>query len=167
MIIFIAAVVGIAAGIFMPYNLTSSTLPYVAIALLAAIDSVFGGISANLKRKFNMNIFMMGFFSNAILAVLLTYIGDLLGINFSFAAVIVFGTRIFSNLATIRYLLVDRFAHKKENARRRYRNQHPILAIEGKYDDFDDFDDLDDLDNLDNLDDLDDLNKDAESENKE
>lgn len=133
MIIIIAIIVGIGAGLLIPYDLTASTLPYVAMALLAGLDSVFGGIAANIKRTFNMNIFMSGFFSNAILAALLTYVGDLLGINISFAAVIVFGTRIFSNLATIRHLMIDRIVQKKQRSRRNYEEDPPMLAIEGGY----------------------------------
>lgn len=131
MIIIIAMIAGIAFGLLIPYDLTSSTLPYVAMALLAGLDSVFGGIAANIKRSFNMNIFMSGFFSNAILAALLTYVGDLLGINISFAAVIVFGTRIFNNLASIRHLMIDRLVQKKQYSKQNYEDEPPMLAIEG------------------------------------
>lgn len=138
MIIIIAVLAGICGGLMIPYDLTSSTLPYVAIALLAALDSVFGGITANIKRTFNINIFITGFFSNAILAALLTYVGDLLGINISFAAVIVFGTRIFGNLAEIRHLMIDRIVHRKQYAKyRKSKKEPPMLALSGSCENYD------------------------------
>ena len=66
----IAGVLGVIMGLLVPYNLSSSTLPYVAVALVAALDSVFGALLANLNKKFNLNVFMVGLVSNAILAVL-------------------------------------------------------------------------------------------------
>ncbi len=126
--IFVAAVVlGILLGILIPYNLTSSTLPYVAVAIVAALDSVFGGLVANLNKKFNMNIFLTGLVSNAILAVAITFMGNMLGISLNFAAIVVFGVRIFNNMASIRRITTDIYFERKarENERRRR------LAISG------------------------------------
>ena len=119
MIFIIAVILGVMLGIIVPYNLTSSTLPYVAVAIIAALDSVFGGLAANFNKKFNMNVFMTGLISNAILAVLLTYMGDLLGINLFFAAIVVFGVRMFNNMAAMRRLTLDIYFEKKarENER--------------------------------------------------
>lgn len=119
MIFVIAVILGVALGIVVPYNLTSSTLPYVAVAIIAALDSVFGGLTANLNKKFNMNVFMTGLVSNAILAVALTYMGDLLGINLFFAAIVVFGVRMFNNLSAMRRLTLDIYFEKRarENER--------------------------------------------------
>lgn len=119
MIFVIAVILGVALGIVVPYNLTSSTLPYVAVAIIAALDSVFGGLTANLNKKFNMNVFMTGLVSNAILAVALTYMGDLLGINLFFAAIVVFGVRMFNNLSALRRLTLDIYFEKRarENER--------------------------------------------------
>lgn len=123
MFFIVAVLTGILLGLLVPYNLSSVALPYMAVAIVAALDSVFGGIAANLNKKFNMNVFMMGLISNAVLAVLLTYIGDLLGINLLFAAIVVFGVRIFNNLASIRRLTLDiyfeRRAHDKDRDFRR------------------------------------------------
>lgn len=121
----IAVLLGILLGILVPYNLSSNTLPYVAVAIIAALDSVFGGLSANLNKRFDMNVFMMGLFSNAVLAVLLTYMGNLLGISLYFAVIVVFGVRIFNNLATIRRMTFDIYFAKRAAERRR----HLRLAI--------------------------------------
>lgn len=130
MILIVAVLLGIFLGLFMPYNLTSDTLPYVAIALIAALDSVFGGILSYLKKRFNIYIFISGFFTNAILAAILTFAGNKLGINLSFAAVVVFGTRIFTNASEIRRLIVDKIMVESER-RKRQEMRREFLAIEG------------------------------------
>ncbi len=119
MIFVIAGVLGILMGLLVPYNLSLATLPYVAVAIIAALDSVFGALLANLNKKFNLNVFMIGLVSNAILAVLLTYIGNLLGINLSFAVIIVFGVRIFNNMASIRRITFDIYFEKRARDKER------------------------------------------------
>ncbi len=118
MIFVIAVLTGILLGIFIPYNLSADTLPYVAVAIIAALDSVFGGVVANLNKKFNMNVFLMGLVSNAILAIFLTYIGNLLGISLNFAVIIVFGVRMFNNLTIIRRLAFDVYFEKRVKLKR-------------------------------------------------
>lgn len=113
MIFLIAGVLGVIAGLLIPYNLSSSNLPYVAVAIIAALDSVFGAWHANLNKKFNLNVFMIGLVSNAVLAVLLTYMGNLLGISLYFAAIIVFGVRMFNNMSSIRRKTFDIYFEKR------------------------------------------------------
>lgn len=130
MLFVIAVVLGIALGLVMPYNLTSDTLPYVAVAIIAALDSIFGGIVANYSKRFSINVFMTGLVSNAVLAVALTYVGNLLGINLSFAAIVVFGVRIFNNLANIRRETIDKYFLRMQDIK-----PEGILArIEGGFD---------------------------------
>ena len=117
----VAVLVGILLGLFIPYNLSSLTLPYVAVAILAALDSVFGGLLANLHKRFNINVFMIGLVSNAILAVFLTFIGNILGISLSFAVIIVFGVRMFNNMASIRRLTFDIYFEKRAKEKERER----------------------------------------------
>jgi len=105
-------VIGILIGTFMPFTIPVQYSNYVAVAILAALDSVFGGLSATLQKKFEMNVFLSGFFSNALLAALLAYIGDRLGIQLYLAAVFAFGSRLFLNFAIIRrYLLNKKIKH--------------------------------------------------------
>ena len=54
---------------------------YLAIAIIAALDSVFGGIASTLKKNFDLTIFVSGFFGNAILSILLTYLGQKLNVD--------------------------------------------------------------------------------------
>ena len=105
----LAVMLGILAGLFLPYNLSNDTLPYVAVALLAALDTIFGGIWSNCEKRFNVGMFMTGLISNTILAIIFTFMGDKLGIDLSLAVVVVFGVRIFTNLSNIRRYLYEKY----------------------------------------------------------
>ncbi len=118
MIFVVAVLTGILLGLLVPYNLSSSTLPYVAVAIIAALDSVFGGLAAYLNKRFNMSVFMIGLVSNAVLAVFLTFVGDVLGINLYFAAIVVFGVRMFNNMGTIRRMTIDVHFERRARAKR-------------------------------------------------
>lgn len=133
MLFVIAVMLGVLLGIIVPYNLTINTLPYVAVAIIAALDSVFGGIVANFSKRFSIYVFMMGLISNAILAVILTYVGNILGINLSFVVIVVFGVRLFNNLANIRRATIDRYFLRKINLR----TTADYIGIEGGFDDDD------------------------------
>ena len=97
-----AVLVGIAIGLLFPISLPAEYGKFMAVALLASLDSVFGGLRAGLEEKFDNTIFISGFFVNALLAVLLVFIGDRLGIDLYYVASLAFGLRIFQNLAIIR-----------------------------------------------------------------
>ena len=75
---------------------------YSAVAILAALDSVLGAVRAELEGNYNNRIFISGFVVNAIVAVLLTFVGDQLGLDLYLVALITFGLRIFQNVALIR-----------------------------------------------------------------
>ena len=107
-------VIGVIIGIEIPYTIPSQYSNYVAVAILASIDSVFGGIVATLSKKFDMKIFLSGFFGNSLLAAGLAYIGDRLGIQIHLAAIFAFGNRIFLNFAIMRGLLLNKYP-KKDN----------------------------------------------------
>ena len=107
-------VAGILIGLLVPYYIPSQYSNYVAVAILACLDSVFGGISASFQGKFNMKIFLSGFFGNALLAAILAYMGDKLGIPIYLAAVFAFGNRLFLNFAIIRRFLLNKY-FKKDN----------------------------------------------------
>ena len=76
---------------------------YLAIAIIAALDSVFGGIVATLKKYFNLTIFITGFFGNAILAILLTILGQKLNVDIYLADILVSVGRMYTNLDIIRF----------------------------------------------------------------
>lgn len=103
----IGAIIGINAPMI-PY--TYST--FLAIAVIAALDSVFGGITSVLKKNFDLTIFITGFFCNSILSIALTYLGQRLNIDIYLAALVVFVGRMFTNLTIIRRYYVDLWKKK-------------------------------------------------------
>ena len=121
MIFVVAVIAGVLIGIYMPVNISNAYSPIVAVALLAGLDSIFGGWVAHLKGKFNFKIFVTGFFGNALIAAGLVWLGRLLGVDLTIAAVVVFGSRLFNNFATLRrYGLEElgKYLKKRKMARR-------------------------------------------------
>lgn len=108
MIAFIGLVIGIIVGVFWSINIPTKFSPYMSVAIFACLDSIFGALRGTLKKEFRADIFISGFFGNALLSVMLVYLGDKLGIPVYLAAVIVFGGRIFNNFGIIRRLLIDK-----------------------------------------------------------
>ena len=104
----IGALIGIYAPII-PYTYSG----YFAIAIIAALDSVFGGINSLLKKNFDLKIFVTGFFGNAILSILLTILGQKLNVDIYLAAIVVFVGRMFNNLASIRRYYIDKWINRK------------------------------------------------------
>lgn len=100
--------VGILVGLNIPLVLPQAYAKYMSVAALAAMDSVFGGIRAAMEDHFDNDIFITGFFSNALLAAGLAFIGERLGIDLYLAAVVAFGVRLFQNLAIIRRHLLKK-----------------------------------------------------------
>ena len=114
MIAFIGLLVGILLGLLVDVNIPDAFSPYMSVAILACLDSVFGAMRASISKNFQADIFLSGFFGNAILAAGLAYLGDKLGIPIYIAAVIVFGGRIFNNFAVIRRLMIEKArSHKR------------------------------------------------------
>ena len=114
--IIIGCVLGAIVGINLPIiSYTYST--YLAIAIIAALDSVFGGITGVLKGEFDFKVFISGFFCNAILSMLLTYLGTKLNVDIYLAAIVVFVGRMFLNLTIIRKYYIDKWSKKFEEKR--------------------------------------------------
>lgn len=107
----LGALVGMGAPVI-PYTYTG----YLAIAIVAALDSVFGGITAVVNGKFDLKIFVSGFFGNAILSILLTYLGEKLNVDIYLAAIVVFVGRMFTNLSIIRRHYLEKWTSKKQNS---------------------------------------------------
>lgn len=105
--------IGIFIGFFLPINIPAAYSSYMSIAVLAALDSVFGGIRASLDKKFEAGVFISGFFGNAFLAAGLAYIGDRLDVPIYLAAIFVFGGRLFINFAAIRRHLLENLKFNK------------------------------------------------------
>ena len=98
----IGLALGIVFGVLCPLSIPLAYAKLFSVALLASLDSVFGGLRAAAEEKFDNTVFISGFFTNALLAALLVYVGDRLGIDLYYVALLAFGVRIFQNLAIIR-----------------------------------------------------------------
>lgn len=86
-----------------------------SLAVLAGLDSVFGGIRAGVERRFRGDVFLSGFIVNMVLAVLLVYMGQQIGVpDLYLAAVVTLGGRIFLNLSVIRRHWLERHPTRGE-----------------------------------------------------
>ncbi|WP_371826342.1 small basic family protein [Alicyclobacillus fastidiosus] len=112
-------VVGVALGLVTNVTVPVAFSSYLSIAILAALDTVLGGIRASLEKSFDGAVFLTGFFTNTLVAALLAYIGNQLGVDLYLAAVVAFGVRLFNNIAAIRrgvFLLLRQRKLNRENA---------------------------------------------------
>jgi small basic protein len=84
--------------------------PYLPIAVIAALDAVFGAIRASLEEVFDDKIFISSFASNVLIAAVIVFLGDQLGVGtqLSTGVVVVLAMRIFANAAAIRRNLFNR-----------------------------------------------------------
>ncbi len=131
--VFIAILIGCILGAILGLNapmISYTYSSYLAIAIIAALDSVFGGIASVIKKNFDLKIFISGFFGNAILAILLTILGQKLNVDIYLAAIVVFVWRMFMNLGTIRRYYVEKWsdmikekATKKEKASKKEKDK--------------------------------------------
>ena len=109
--IYISIIIGCILGAIIGINapvISYTYSSYLAIAIIAALDTVFGGITSVINKNFDLKIFLSGFFGNAILSIALTYLGERLNIDIYLAAVVVFVGRMFTNLAIIRRYYIDK-----------------------------------------------------------
>ena len=127
--IFIAILIGCVIGALLgmnapiiPYTLSK----YLAISIVAALDSVFGGISSVVKENFDLKIFVTGFFGNAILSILLTYLGEKLNVDIYLAAIVVFVGRMFVNLAIVRRYYVDKWTSRVKGLKQEKKEKNKL-----------------------------------------
>ncbi len=98
--------IGIVIGLVFSVSIPATLAHYTAIAILAAMASILGATRAVLEDQFDVRIFLSGLLSNMLLAGLLTYLGDRLGVQLNIAAIVAFGAGVFTNLAVIRRRLL-------------------------------------------------------------
>lgn len=104
MIALIGLLLGAAVGLLLEPTVPAGLQPYLPIAVVAALDALFGGLRALLDRTFDDKVFLVSFLSNVVVAALIVFLGDQLGVGtqLSTAVVVVLGIRIFANAAAIR-----------------------------------------------------------------
>ena len=104
MIGLLALVAGVVLGLILSPQVPDLFQPYLPIAVIAALDAVFGGLRARLDGIFDAKVFVVSFVFNVVVAALIVALGDQLGVGtqLSTAVVVVLGIRIFGNAAAIR-----------------------------------------------------------------
>ncbi|MEL4504353.1 small basic family protein [Luteococcus sp. H138] len=108
MIALLGLLVGVALGLWLEPSLPAALQPYLPIAIVASLDALFGGLRAYLDDVFSDRVFVVSFISNVLIAALIVWVGDLIGVGsqLSTAVVVVLGIRIFTNAAAIRRALI-------------------------------------------------------------
>ena len=114
---FLGLTLGIVLGSVFTFKIPIIFAKYLSVAVLASMDSVLGGFKGILEDKFDGAILLSGFFINALMAALLAYIGDKMGVDLYYAAIFAFGVRIFNNLAVIRRHLFAPFSKSKREVK--------------------------------------------------
>lgn len=99
---------------------------YTAIAILAGLDTILGGLRAVMQDKFDNIVFITGFFVNVFLAAGLLWLGEYFGLEtgvgegkisvMMIATVVIFSTRILNNLAVLRTLIIERLRERNRDA---------------------------------------------------
>jgi len=104
MIAVLGLVVGIVLGLVLRPDVPLFLEPYLPIAVVAALDAVFGGLRAYLDGIFDDKVFVVSFASNVVIAAGIVFMGDKLGVGgqLSTGVIVVLGIRIFANVAAIR-----------------------------------------------------------------
>jgi small basic protein len=104
MIAVLGLVVGIVLGLILRPDVPLGLEPYLPIAVVAALDAVFGGLRAYLDGIFDDKVFVISFASNVVIAAGIVFLGDQLGVGgqLSTGVIVVLGIRIFANVAAIR-----------------------------------------------------------------
>jgi small basic protein len=100
----IGLILGVILGLWLQPSVPPALVPYLPIAVVAALDAVFGGLRALLDGIFDDKVFVVSFFSNVVIAAAIVFLGDKLGVGgqLSTGVIVVLGIRIFSNVAAIR-----------------------------------------------------------------
>ncbi len=106
-------IIGVALGLLSDWQIPEEYASYLSISILAAFDSLIGGIRAHLQNTYDEKIFVTGFFSNIILAATLSFLGVQLGVDLYLAAVFAFGVRLFQNIAVIRRILINKWTNAR------------------------------------------------------
>lgn len=118
-VIILGSIVGILLGASFPAIPYTYSI-YVSVTIIAAIDSIFGGVAARLKNRFELKVFISGFIGNTILTLALVYLGKRLNLDIHLAAIVVFLSRIFNNMSIIRRYYIDVWYDKYEQIKKHY-----------------------------------------------
>lgn len=108
-------ILGVTLGLLSDIQIPSVYSSYLSIAVLAALDTLFGGIRAYLQKVYDDKIFITGFFFNLMLAAALAFLGVHLGVDLYLAAIFAFGVRLFQNIAVIRRIILTKWTERNKD----------------------------------------------------
>ena len=108
-------ILGFIVVYFLDVTVPGDYASYLSLATLAGLDAVIGGVRAGIEEKFKSDIFVSGFMVNTLLAVMLAYLGEQVGVDLFLAAVVAIGGRVFLNLSLIRRYLLTKAALAKKD----------------------------------------------------
>ena len=111
---FIGLLLGVILGLSSQFTVPDAYSNYLSIAVLAALDTLFGGIRAHLQNIYDQAVFVSGFFFNIILAASLAFLGVHFGVDLYLVAVFAFGVRLFQNIAVIRRILISKWSLSRD-----------------------------------------------------
>jgi len=106
---FLGLILGLTLGLLTDIQIPSVYENYLSIAVLAALDTIVGGMRAHLQQVYDDKVFITGFFFNIALAIGLAFLGVHLGVDLYLAAIFAFGVRLFQNIAIIRRILIQKW----------------------------------------------------------
>lgn len=114
----IGTFIGILIGIIINFSIPIEFIKYTAVIIIGIIDSILGAVKAEVKGisnkdKYSALIFTTGLLTNISVAVIITFLGEYLGLDLYLAVTVVFTLRIFTNIAKIRRGIIDRYFTKK------------------------------------------------------
>jgi small basic protein len=109
-------ILGVTLGLLSDIHIPQVYGNYLSIAVLAALDTLFGGIRAHLQQVYDDKVFVSGFFFNIALAAGLAFLGVHLGVDLYLAAIFAFGVRLFQNIAVIRRILLAKWTEKRTDS---------------------------------------------------
>lgn len=115
----ICLAIGAFIAVTLKVHVDGITAQYFAVACLAGLDTVLGGIRSAQENKFQNDVFITGFFANTFIALLIAWLGDQIGINLYMVVGLVMGMRIFNNLSLIRRYIIQNYIDMVSRTRRR------------------------------------------------
>ncbi len=101
-IVIVASLLGIICAIAFDLYVPAALSSYAAVLIIASIDAVMGAYKSLLRDRFDMGVFLTGFFGNSLLAALMVFLGKKIGLDLYYAVIIVFTIRVFNNFSFIR-----------------------------------------------------------------
>jgi len=107
-------ILGIVFGIIAPFNIPLEYSRYTAVAILAILDAIFGGICAQIRKEFNIGNFITGLLFYMFLTAFFVYLGDKLNLDLYLGVIVVFVFRIMQNIGVIRAFYFQRFFREEK-----------------------------------------------------